>query len=162
GSSSPITIPTISGLPPGSASCGRRRCGQPRRNGRTPSSPRAAAARVPPNCAAPSPARPRATAMRARSSPTARAINAPARPPGRAAYRRLQEGTVLTIGGREWRVLIGEGHAPEHACLYCAEAGILIAGDQILPKISPNISVQAHEPDGDPLARYLASLQRLR
>lgn len=79
-----------------------------------------------------------------------------------AAYRRLQEGTVLTIGGRQWRVLIGEGHAPEHACLYCAETGILIAGDQILPKISPNISVQAHEPDGDPLARYLASLQRLR
>ena len=39
---------------------------------------------------------------------------------------------------------------------------MLIAGDQILPRISPNISVQAHEPDGDPLARYLASLAKLR
>ena len=59
-------------------------------------------------------------------------------------------------------MLIGEGHAPEHACLFCEETGVLIAGDQILPRISPNISVQAYEPDGDPLARYLASLKKLR
>ncbi|HVC56276.1 MAG TPA: MBL fold metallo-hydrolase [Stellaceae bacterium] len=78
------------------------------------------------------------------------------------AYRRIGEGTTIAIGGREWRVIIGEGHAPEHACLYCAETGTLIVGDQILPRISPNISVQPHEPDGDPLARYLASLDRLR
>jgi glyoxylase-like metal-dependent hydrolase (beta-lactamase superfamily II) len=79
-----------------------------------------------------------------------------------ASYRRIGEGSIVEIGGREWQVLIGEGHAPEHACLYCAETGTLIAGDQILPRISPNISVQAHEPDGDPLARYLASLAKLR
>jgi glyoxylase-like metal-dependent hydrolase (beta-lactamase superfamily II) len=78
------------------------------------------------------------------------------------AYRRIAEGSVIEIGGRQWRVLIGEGHAPEHACLLCEETGVLIAGDQILPKISPNISVQAYEPDGDPLARYLASLGKLR
>jgi len=78
------------------------------------------------------------------------------------SYHRIGEGTRIQIGGREWRVIIGEGHAPEHACLYCAEAGVLIAGDQILPRISPNISVQAHEPDGDPLARYLTSLDKLR
>lgn len=78
------------------------------------------------------------------------------------AYRRIGEGTLIEIGGRQWRVVIGEGHAPEHACLYCAETGVLIAGDQILPRISPNISVQTQEPDGDPLARYLASLAKLR
>jgi glyoxylase-like metal-dependent hydrolase (beta-lactamase superfamily II) len=78
------------------------------------------------------------------------------------AYRRIAEGSVIEIGGRHWRVLIGEGHAPEHACLLCEETGVLIAGDQILPRISPNISVQAYEPDGDPLARYLASLKKLR
>jgi glyoxylase-like metal-dependent hydrolase (beta-lactamase superfamily II) len=78
------------------------------------------------------------------------------------SYHRIGEGSVIEIGGRDWRVIIGEGHAPEHACLYCAEAGVLIAGDQILPRISPNISVQAHEPAGDPLARYLASLKKLR
>jgi glyoxylase-like metal-dependent hydrolase (beta-lactamase superfamily II) len=83
----------------------------------------------------------------------------PAVPP---SYRRIGEGTAIEIGGRDWRVLIGEGHAPEHACLYCAETGVLIAGDQILPRISPNISVQTYEPEGDPLARYLASLKKLR
>jgi glyoxylase-like metal-dependent hydrolase (beta-lactamase superfamily II) len=79
-----------------------------------------------------------------------------------ASFQRLADGMTVEIGGREWRVIVGEGHAPELACLYCAETGVLIAGDQVLPRISPNISVQAHEPDGDPLARYLASLAKLR
>jgi glyoxylase-like metal-dependent hydrolase (beta-lactamase superfamily II) len=78
------------------------------------------------------------------------------------SFQRLADGMRIAIGGREWQVIVGEGHAPELACLYCAEAGVLISGDQVLPKISPNISVQAHEPDGDPLARYLASLAKLR
>jgi len=78
------------------------------------------------------------------------------------SYHRLSDGMVVEIGGREWRVIVGEGHAPELACLYCEETGVLIAGDQILPRISPNISVQPYEPEGDPLARYLASLKRLR
>jgi len=78
------------------------------------------------------------------------------------AYHRIGDGSAVEIGEREWRVIIGEGHAPEHACLYCAETGVLIAGDQVLPRISPNISVQTHEPDGDPLVRYLASLKKLR
>jgi glyoxylase-like metal-dependent hydrolase (beta-lactamase superfamily II) len=79
-----------------------------------------------------------------------------------ASFQRLADGMAIEIGGREWRVIVGEGHAPELACLYCAQTGVLIAGDQVLPRISPNISVQAHEPDGDPLARYLASLVKLR
>jgi glyoxylase-like metal-dependent hydrolase (beta-lactamase superfamily II) len=79
-----------------------------------------------------------------------------------ASFQRLHAGMAIDIGGREWRVIVGEGHAPELACLYCAETAVLIAGDQVLPRISPNISVQAHEPDDDPLARYLASLVKLR
>ena len=69
---------------------------------------------------------------------------------------------AVEIGGREWRVIVGEGHAPELAALYCAETGVLIASDQILPRISPNISVPPHEPEGDPLARYLRSLDKFR
>jgi glyoxylase-like metal-dependent hydrolase (beta-lactamase superfamily II) len=79
-----------------------------------------------------------------------------------ARFHRLADGMSLAIGGRCWRVIVGEGHAPELACLYCPESGVLIAGDQILPQISPNISLTPHEPDGDPLARYLASLDKLR
>jgi glyoxylase-like metal-dependent hydrolase (beta-lactamase superfamily II) len=77
-------------------------------------------------------------------------------------YHRIGDGSEIEIGGRTWRVIIGEGHAPELAALYCAETGVLIAGDQILPKISPNISVPPHEPEGDPLARYLRSLGKFR
>jgi glyoxylase-like metal-dependent hydrolase (beta-lactamase superfamily II) len=79
-----------------------------------------------------------------------------------SAFCRLADGVAIAIGGREWRVIIGEGHAPELACLYCAELGVLISADQVLPKISPNVSLQAHEPTGNPLLLYLASLARLR
>jgi glyoxylase-like metal-dependent hydrolase (beta-lactamase superfamily II) len=79
-----------------------------------------------------------------------------------SSFQRLADGLVVEIGGREWRVIIGEGHSPELACLYCAETGVLISGDQVLPKISPNVSVQAHEPESDPLSRFLRSLNTLR
>jgi glyoxylase-like metal-dependent hydrolase (beta-lactamase superfamily II) len=77
------------------------------------------------------------------------------------AYHRLEEGMELAIGGRRWQVVIGRGHAPEHACLYCPELAILIAGDQVLPKISPNIGVWPSEPAANPLARYLETLAAL-
>jgi glyoxylase-like metal-dependent hydrolase (beta-lactamase superfamily II) len=78
------------------------------------------------------------------------------------SFRRIADGMAIEIGGHEWRVVVGEGHAPELACLYCAELGVLIAGDQVLPRISPNVSVHPHEPAGDPLGQYLASLAKLR
>jgi glyoxylase-like metal-dependent hydrolase (beta-lactamase superfamily II) len=77
-------------------------------------------------------------------------------------FHRIADGMTLEIGGRRWQVIIGRGHAPEHACLYCPGLDLLIAGDQVLPKISPNISVWPNEPDADPLARYLESLEVLR
>ncbi len=72
----------------------------------------------------------------------------------------IREGDVLRIGEDDWRVMIGRGHAPEHAMLYCAARDLLIAGDQILPTISSNVSVGANEAD-DPLADFIDSLQRL-
>ena len=77
-------------------------------------------------------------------------------------FHRLADGMEITLGGRRWRVIIGRGHAPEHACLYCAELDLLIAGDQVLPKISPNVSLWPQEPEADPLALYLASLGKIR
>ena len=78
------------------------------------------------------------------------------------AFHRLSDGQRFAIGKREWRVVVGRGHAPEHACLYCAELDLLIAGDQVLPKISPNVSLWPQEPEADPLALYLASLGKIR
>lgn len=72
----------------------------------------------------------------------------------------LRDGDYLTIGNRRWQAITAGGHAPEHASLWCAEERILIAGDQILPRISPSITVQPQEPESDPLRDYLASLDR--
>ncbi|BBK45041.1 MBL fold metallo-hydrolase [Allostella vacuolata] len=77
-----------------------------------------------------------------------------------SVFRRLQAGERIDIGGREWEVLIGRGHAPEHACLYSAEAGVLISGDIVLPKITPNVSVWPSQPEADPLGEYLGCLDQ--
>ncbi|SAL56459.1 metallo-beta-lactamase superfamily protein [Caballeronia humi] len=75
-------------------------------------------------------------------------------------FRRLRDGDRLTIGGRAWQVVAGYGHSPEHSALFCAEAGVLISGDMVLPRISTNVSVFDIEPEGNPLALYLESLGR--
>jgi glyoxylase-like metal-dependent hydrolase (beta-lactamase superfamily II) len=77
------------------------------------------------------------------------------------SYRRLHDGERIRIGEHDWQVIVGTGHSPEHACLYCAELKLLISGDQVLPRISSNISVYAMEPDADPMADWLASIDKL-
>ncbi len=74
------------------------------------------------------------------------------------SFDRLLDGDLRHAGDTTWRVVEGHGHSPEHASLYSAERGVLISGDMLLPKISTNVSVWASEPDGDPLARFLASI----
>ena len=51
---------------------------------------------------------------------------------------------------------------PEHACLYCPDLKLLISGDQVLPRISSNVSVFPTEPDADPLTDWLVSLERIK
>jgi glyoxylase-like metal-dependent hydrolase (beta-lactamase superfamily II) len=77
-------------------------------------------------------------------------------------YHCVREGDTLAIGGRRWQVLVVHGHAPEHACLWDAEGGVLISGDQVLPKITTNVSVWSEQPWGNPLRLYLDSLARFR
>ena len=79
-----------------------------------------------------------------------------------ASYRRIADGETLSIGGREWRVVVGSGHSPEHACLYCPALKLLISGDQVLPRISSNVSVYPTEPDADPLGEWLRSLAAIK
>jgi glyoxylase-like metal-dependent hydrolase (beta-lactamase superfamily II) len=78
------------------------------------------------------------------------------------SYRRLRDGEELTIGAHEWRVVVGTGHSPEHACYYCPELKLLISGDQVLPKISSNVSVYPTEPDANPLGDWLASIAKIK
>ena len=80
------------------------------------------------------------------------------------SYIRLRRGDVLSIGQRQWRVLIGGGHSPEHVCLYCdedAEQPLLLAGDQLISRISSNVPVNPSEPEANPMQIWLDSLDML-
>jgi glyoxylase-like metal-dependent hydrolase (beta-lactamase superfamily II) len=76
-------------------------------------------------------------------------------------YDRLKAGDSTTVDGKKWQILIGHGHAPEHMALYCAELGVLISGDMLLPRISTNISVFAATPEADALRWFLDSLDEM-
>jgi glyoxylase-like metal-dependent hydrolase (beta-lactamase superfamily II) len=78
------------------------------------------------------------------------------------SYRRMQDGDRIPIGDRVWQVVVGRGHAPEHACLWSEADGLFISGDQILPRISSNVSVFPTEPEGNPLQDWLESCAQLK
>lgn len=78
------------------------------------------------------------------------------------SFRRLQNRETITIGGNYWQVIVGSGHSPEHVALYCPGLKLLISGDQVLPRISPNVSVFPTEPKGDPLKEWLRSQAVIR
>ena len=76
-----------------------------------------------------------------------------------ATYTILRDGERVRIGSHDWRVIVGRGHCPEHAALYCEALGLLIGGDMMLPSISTNVAVFAPNPDEDSLTEFLASIR---
>ncbi len=78
------------------------------------------------------------------------------------AFHCLQDGDRLQMAGQEWQVWVGRGHSPEHICLFCPALSLLVAGDQILPRISSNISVRPTEPAANPLLQWLSSCKQLQ
>ena len=74
----------------------------------------------------------------------------------------VKEGDQLVIGDHKWQIVMGNGHSPEHACLYCPELKTLISGDQALPRISSNISVYLINRDENPLLNWLDSCAKLK
>ena len=78
------------------------------------------------------------------------------------SYRRLRDGDSIRIGQHDWQVVVGAGHSPEHACFHCPDLKLLISGDQVLPRISSNVSVFPTEPAADPLELWLDSLEKLK
>ena len=77
-------------------------------------------------------------------------------------YTRVRAGDVLDLGGRRFEVLTGGGHALEQVMLLCREENLFLPADQVIAHISPNVGVNAWEPEGNALADYLASLTALR
>ncbi len=78
------------------------------------------------------------------------------------SFIKIADGAVVDIDGHDWRVIVGTGHSPEHACLYRIHDHVLISGDQILPKITPNVSVWPQFPEMNPLKAFLESLDKFR
>ncbi len=73
--------------------------------------------------------------------------------------RLVHDGDVLTLAGRDLRVVWTPGHAVGHACLFDPERGELFSGDHVLPKISPYIGYDGRVED--PLGDFLASLRKV-
>ena len=78
------------------------------------------------------------------------------------SYQRLSADDEIIIGENCWKIIVGRGHSPEHACLYCEERNLLISGDQLLPTISSNVSVYPTEPAANPLHDWITSLGELK
>lgn len=76
-------------------------------------------------------------------------------------FHRLSDGDVISIGGEDWTITVGSGHSPEHVCLWRRSDDVILSGDQVLPRISSNVSVYPTEPLADPLGDWLASLDKL-
>ena len=74
------------------------------------------------------------------------------------SFRRVRDEEQISIGKHRWHALIGRGHSPEHLCLHCPELKLMISGDQVLPRISSNVSVFPTEPEADPLDEWLCSI----
>jgi len=91
-------------------------------------------------------------------------------PDDKPAERRVQESMChfiadndeFEIDDRVWRVVTGNGHSPEHSCLYCAELSLFVSGDQSIPRISSNVSVFPDHLDANPLSDWLDSCEKLR
>ena len=75
--------------------------------------------------------------------------------------RLIEDGEILTLAGQPWQVKCGFGHTPSNATLWQRETGLLITGDHLLPRISPNISLWWGS-SPDPLGEYLDSIQTFR
>ncbi|MEU4619444.1 MBL fold metallo-hydrolase [Actinoplanes sp. NPDC023801] len=71
----------------------------------------------------------------------------------------LEDGDFVPLAGRRLRAIWTPGHTPGHLCLFDADAQVLLTGDHVLPRISPNIGLQLS--GGDPLGRYLESLEKV-
>jgi glyoxylase-like metal-dependent hydrolase (beta-lactamase superfamily II) len=74
--------------------------------------------------------------------------------------RLFADGDVVDVPGWTVRAVWTPGHSPGHTCFVVDD--LLLAGDHVLPRISPHIGLYDEETDADPLGDYLASLRKLR
>jgi glyoxylase-like metal-dependent hydrolase (beta-lactamase superfamily II) len=76
------------------------------------------------------------------------------------ADRLLADGDLIDAPGLQLRAVWTPGHTPGHLCYHDETHDLLLTGDHILPRITPNVS--SYDAADNPLKDYLASLERLR
>jgi glyoxylase-like metal-dependent hydrolase (beta-lactamase superfamily II) len=73
----------------------------------------------------------------------------------------FEDGKDIDLPGWPLRTIWTPGHSPGHVCFYSEDHHLLISGDHVLPRITPNISVHAQQ-HSNPLGDYLESLLKVR
>lgn len=76
--------------------------------------------------------------------------------------RELTDGDVIRLGGRSIEAVWTPGHSPGHTCFWLDDTRQLLAGDHLLPTISPHVGLYGDDPEADPLGAFLSSLDRIR
>jgi glyoxylase-like metal-dependent hydrolase (beta-lactamase superfamily II) len=83
------------------------------------------------------------------------------RVPPPEAVTSVEDGEYLDLVGERYRVIWTPGHADGHICLFRERDGIFLAGDHVLPRITPNIGLYSERDRPNPLGDYLASLEKV-
>jgi glyoxylase-like metal-dependent hydrolase (beta-lactamase superfamily II) len=73
----------------------------------------------------------------------------------------LHDGEIINTGAFTFRVIWSPGHSSGHICLYEPDKKVLLSGDHILPKITPNVGLHPQSIE-NPLGRYIESLRQIR
>ncbi|WP_068545449.1 MBL fold metallo-hydrolase [Thalassotalea crassostreae] len=86
--------------------------------------------------------------------------------PRRCQFIRHED--VIELGDHRFEIIIGSGHSPAHASLYCKELGLLFSGDQVIPEIPSMVTLYPKNPKfkdhrkQNPLGRWLNALNGLK
>ena len=73
----------------------------------------------------------------------------------------FEDGKEIDLPGWSLRTIWTPGHSPGHVCFFSEAHKLLLSGDHVLPRITPNISVHSQQPS-NPLGDYLESLLKVR
>jgi glyoxylase-like metal-dependent hydrolase (beta-lactamase superfamily II) len=73
----------------------------------------------------------------------------------------FEDGKEIELPGWSLRTIWTPGHSPGHVCFFSEKHKLLISGDHVLPRITPNISVHAQQ-ISNPLGDFLASLLKVQ
>jgi glyoxylase-like metal-dependent hydrolase (beta-lactamase superfamily II) len=78
-----------------------------------------------------------------------------------APDRLMGDGEMMDVPGWAVEAVWTPGHTPGHTCFRVPAHGVLLAGDHVLPSITPHISISRTDRKGDPLGDFLDSLRKV-